>query len=214
MRRLTHLILSPASRFTRLLVAEKRLACDPLAADDPLAHLPVFVELDGTQYAGLWAIVDHLEGTYPNHPMTPADDGQRAECLKVLDWAMSHLHETVTRKIVFEKGGQRFTGAMARSAPDMNVIRSGREALKGILKTIGDRAEEYGCLAGRDCTLADLAVAAHLSALDYFGEVQWSDHQAAQEWYMKMKSRPSFRSLLSDKVPGQPPVAHYAELDF
>jgi glutathione S-transferase len=29
-----------------------------------------------------------------------------------------------------------------------------------------------------------------------------------------MKSRPSFRSLLGDRVPGQPPASHYAELDF
>jgi glutathione S-transferase len=29
-----------------------------------------------------------------------------------------------------------------------------------------------------------------------------------------MKSRPAFRSILLDRVPGQPPVSHYAELDF
>ncbi len=214
MRRLTHLVLSPSSRFARLLLAEKRLACDPVAADDALAHLPVFTELDGTSYEGLWAIVDHLEGSYPDHPMTPEDDTVRAEALRLLDWTMGQLHESVTRRIVFEKGAQRFTGAAARSAPDMNVIRSGREAMKPALKKIGDTAEQRGYLAGRDCSVADLAVAAHLSALDYFGEVPWSEFPQAQEWYMRMKSRPSFRTLLADKVPGQPPVAHYAELDF
>jgi glutathione S-transferase len=214
MRRLTHLVLAPSSRFARLLVAEKRLACDPFAAEDALAHLPVFTELDGTRYEGLWAIVDHLEGTYPDHPMTPQDDNARAETLRLFDWAMGQLQDTVTRRIVFEKGAQRFTGASVRSAPDMNTIRSGREALKGALRKIGETAEQRGYLACRDCTLADLAVAAHFSALDYFGEVPWDEFAAAQEWYMRMKSRPSFRSLLADKVPGQPPVAHYAELDF
>jgi glutathione S-transferase len=34
------------------------------------------------------------------------------------------------------------------------------------------------------------------------------------EWYMRIKSRPSFRLLLLDRVPGQPPALHYAELDF
>jgi len=214
MRRLTHLILSPTSRFARLLIGEKRLAYDPAAAEDALAHLPVFVELDGTRYEGMWAIVDHLEGSYPDHPMTPADDAQRSEALRLLDWAMGQFHDTVTRKIVFEKGAQRFTGAATRSAPDMNVIRSGRETLKLALKRLGDIAEQRGYLAGRECTLADLAMAAHLSALDYFGEVPWTEHMPAAEWYMRMKSRPSFRTLLADKVPGQPPVAHYAELDF
>jgi glutathione S-transferase len=214
MRRLTHLVLAPSSRFARLLVAEKRLACDPFAAEDALAHLPVLTELDGSRYEGVWAIVDHLEGTYPDHPMTPADDAARAEALSLLDWAMGQLQDTVTRRIVFEKGAQRFTGASVRSAPDMNTIRSGREALKTALRKIGELAEQRGYLACRDCTLADLAVAAHFSALDYFGEVAWSECPPAQEWYMRMKSRPSFRSLLADKVPGQPPVAHYAELDF
>jgi glutathione S-transferase len=214
MRRLIHLVLSPPSRFARLLIGEKRLACDPASAEDPLAHLPVFVELDGTRYTGLWAIVDQLEGTYPDNPMTPADDAARSETLRLFDWAMGHLNETVTRKIVHEKGGQRFTGAATRSAPDMNTIRSGRDALKPALKMLGGLAEERGYLSGRECSLADLAVAAHLSALDYFGEVAWTEYPPAAEWYMRMKSRPSFRSLLADKVPGQPPVMHYAELDF
>jgi glutathione S-transferase len=94
------------------------------------------------------------------------------------------------------------------------VIRSGREELKTALKAIGTAAETNGNLACRDTTLGDLAVAAHLSALDYFGEVPWTDFPAAAEWYVRMKSRPAFRSLLADRVPGQPPVTHYAELDF
>ena len=69
------------------------------------------------------------------------------------------------------------------------------------------------CLASRDCTLGDLAVAAHLSAIDYFGEVPWAEFPAIAEWYMRIKSRPSFRTLLGDRIPGQPPVSHYADLD-
>jgi len=86
--------------------------------------------------------------------------------------------------------------------------------LKAALKAIGMAAETNGNLACRETTLGDLAVAAHLSTLDYFGEVPWDDFAAAGEWYVRMKSRPSFRSILSDRVPGQPPVAHYTELDF
>jgi glutathione S-transferase len=83
-----------------------------------------------------------------------------------------------------------------------------------MMKTIGQAAETNSNLTARECTLADLAVAAHLSALDYFGEIPWAEYPAAAEWYVRMKSRPSFRTLLSDRVPGQPPTATYAELDF
>ena len=119
----------------------------------------------------------------------------------------------MTRRIVFEKGAQRYTGAPARHAPDMEVIRKGREALKEVLAMLGDAADRNGYLACRECTIGDLAVAAHISALDYFGEVPWKDFSSAAEWYLRLKSRPSFRSLLSDRVPGQPPASHYAELD-
>lgn len=213
MRRLTHLLLSPPSRLARLMAGEKRLAYDPVTPDDPQMHLPVFVDLDGTRCEGLWAIVDHLEGAYPEHPLIPEDATARSETLRLLDWAMGPLQDTVTRRIVFEKGAQRYTGAAVRRAPDMEVIRAGREALKETLKMLGDTADRHGYLASRECTLGDLAVAAHISALDYFGEVPWKDFPSAGEWYLRMKSRPGFRLLLSDRVPGQPPVSHYGELD-
>ncbi|HLY07139.1 MAG TPA: glutathione S-transferase family protein [Rhizomicrobium sp.] len=213
MRRLVQLLLSPPSRFVRLLIAEKRLACDSSAPEDLAEHLPVFIEMDGSRYQGLWAIVDHLEGTYPEHPLTPDDDMARSESLRLLDWSMGPLLENVTKRIVYERASQRYTGATAQRAPDMQIVRGGREALRTVLTELGASAERNGCLASRECSLADLAVAAHLSAIDYFGEVPWSEFPAVAEWYMRIKSRPSFRTLLGDRIPGQPPVSHYADLD-
>ena len=213
MRRLVHLMLSPSCRLARLMVGEKRVACDPVAAADRQI-MPVFVDMDGTRAEGVWAILDHLETHFPDRPLAPADDAARRECLRWVDYAMGRFHEQVTQRIVYEKAAPKYTGAAFSRAPDMNVIRAGREELKLALKQIGAAAETNGNLACRDTTLGDLAVAAHLSALDYFGEVPWTDFPAAAEWYVRMKSRPSFRSILLDRVPGQPPVSHYAELDF
>jgi len=214
MRRLIHLMLSPSCRLARLVVGEKRVSCDPVLAEDARNPMPVFIDLDGTRAEGVWAIVDHMEANYPDYPLAPEDAAQRRDCLRWLDWAMGPFHEQVTQRIVYEKAGQRFTGAAFSRAPDMNTIRAGREELKLALSAIGRAVESNGYLAGRNCSLGDLAMAAHLSALDYFGEVAWSDYANAAEWYVRMKSRPAFRSLLGDRVPGQPPVAHYAELDF
>jgi glutathione S-transferase len=213
MRRLVQLPLSPPSRFARLLIAEKRLSCDWVAPEDLAEHLPVFVELDGSRHIGLWAIVDQLEGNYPAHPLTPEEPQPRAESLRLLDWAMGPLLESVTRRIVYERASQRYTGSTSRRAPDMEIVRTGRDALRTALAEVGGMAERNGCLASRDCSLGDLAVAANLSAIDYFGEVPWSEFPAAAEWYMRIKSRPAFRTLLADRVPGQPPAAHYPDLD-
>ena len=82
MRQLVQFLLAPPSRFARLVIAEKRLSCDLTSPEDPTAHLPAFVDLDGSRYEGLWSIVDHLEGAYPERPLTPEDGEARAETLR------------------------------------------------------------------------------------------------------------------------------------
>lgn len=214
MLRLIHILMSPPCRLVRLVLGEKRLSCDLEAAIDPLVHLPVLVERDGTRMTGMWAIIDHLESEHPDDPLLPEGAAGRAEALRILDWTMTNFHDEVTRRIVYEKASQAHTGSLVRRPPNMELVRQGREALLAALKSVGMLADERGFLAGREMSLADLALAAHLSALDYYGEVPWAAVPSITEWYTRLKSRPSFRPLLSDRVPGQPPVTHYAELDF
>lgn len=214
MLRLIHILMSPPCRLVRLAMGEKRLSCDLEAAIDPLVHLPVLVERDGTRMTGIWAIIDHLENEHPDDPLLPEGAAARAEALRILDWTMTSFHDEVTRRIVYEKASQAHTGNLVRRPPDMELVRQGRDVLLAALKSAGILADERGFLAGREISLADLALAAHLSALDYYGEVPWAAVPSIAEWYTRLKSRPSFRPLLSDRVPGQPPVTHYAELDF
>ena len=115
MRRLIHLMLSPSCRLARLMVAEKRVACDQALAEDARNCLPLFVEMDGTRCEGVWAILDHLEGHYPDRPLAPEDADERRACLRWLDWAMGPLHEHVTQRIVYEKAAPRFTGSPAQA---------------------------------------------------------------------------------------------------
>jgi len=214
MRRLVHIMMSPSCRVARLVLGEKRMTYGSEISLEATAHLPVLVEDDGTALSGMWAIIDHAEGLHPETPLFPEDPDQRAEVLRLFDWAMTNFHEEITRRIVFEKASRGQTGSLANRPPSMETIRQGRIALAATLVMLGNLAEERGYLAGRDVSLADLALAAHLSALDYFGEIPWADNKPIAEWYMRMKSRPSFRTVLSDRIPGQPPAMHYAELDF
>ena len=69
-------------------------------------------------------------------------------------------------------------------------------------------------LAGDELTLADLPSAAHLSIIDYLGEVPWEMFRNAKIWYSKIKSRPSFKEILKDNIRGVLPAKHYANLDF
>ena len=99
----------------------------------------------------------------------------------------------------------------------MNVIRAGREALREMMpKPSARRRRRNGNLARRESArIADLARGgASLGAGLFRRSAVGRELPATEEWYVRMKSRPSFRSLLADRVPGQPPVTQYAELDF
>jgi len=98
--------------------------------------------------------------------------------------------------------------------PSSSAIRAGGRNLHIHLSYIDWLAERRSWLAGEEMTLADLTAAAHLSSVDYLGDVPWEDHPEAKQWYARIKSRPSFRPVLADHIPGAPPPRHYADLDF
>ena len=103
---------------------------------------------------------------------------------------------------------------MRMGYPDSEAIRAGQQNLPYHLDYIGWLTERRNWLAGDDFSLADATAAAHLSCLDYLGDISWDRHQAAKDWYARVKSRPSFRGLLSDHISGLTPPKHYADLDF
>jgi glutathione S-transferase len=117
----------------------------------------------------------------------------------------------VTRNLLGEKFMKRLLGG---GQPDVAAIRAGYANLKGHMEYLGWLAETRKWLAGNELSLADFAAAGHLSALDFTGEIDWSVSHAARDWYARMKSRPSFRPLLTDRVAGVDPPLHYADLDF
>ncbi|HQS08816.1 MAG TPA: glutathione S-transferase family protein, partial [Xanthobacteraceae bacterium] len=53
-----------------------------------------------------------------------------------------------------------------------------------------------------------------LSVADYLGDVPWDEDEDAKAWYARLKSRPTFRALLNDSIPGMPASSTYADLDF
>ena len=93
-------------------------------------------------------------------------------------------------------------------------VKAGAKAIKYHLDYMAWLLDHRRWLAGDVMTLADFAGAAHLSALDYISDVDWTRVQGVRDWYAKIKSRPAFRTLLADQVPGFPQPDHYADLDF
>ncbi len=227
MPKLHHFTLDPFGRRIRLALAEygvvPRLAEErPWAASAQLQQLnptglsPVYLEDAGFAICGPEAITEYLEETAATaKSMLPGNAIARAEIRRLVSWFDVKFYTDVTEPVLTEKVIRRFVASPSgSSSPQMGRVRQGLAVMKSHLDYIGALAEERSWLAGEDLSLADLAAAAHLSAIDYLGDVPWGEHPVAQMWYQRIKSRPSFRVLLADTIPGMAPAAHYADLDF
>jgi glutathione S-transferase len=227
MAKLLHFTLDPYGRRTRLALAEygeqvtlgeeRPWALTQQLLDyNPSGHTPVFIEDSGVAIAGPEAVTEYLEETRGAAlPLIPGNAIARAEVRRLMAWFDVKFYTEVTEPVLTEKVIRRFVAAPGgRGSPDMGRMRQGLQMLKPHLDYLGMLAEERSWLAGEELSLADLAAAAHISAIDYLGEINWSEHPVAQMWYSRIKSRPSFRTLLLDSIPGVAPAAHYGDLDF
>ena len=141
----------------------------------------------------------------------PGNATERAEHRRVADWFLRKFDAEVSQYLLEEKLYKAITKA---GTPDLNAIRTGRGNLRYHLSYISFLSEQRKWLGGDHPGFADLAAAAQLSVMDYLGEIPWNEFPEAKAWYARLKSRPSFRPLLNDRVPGFTPPPGYANLDF
>lgn len=145
-------------------------------------------------------------------PETPLE---RAEMRRIVLWFDRKFDEEVTRNLVAEKIERRFMPKESGGGPpDTEAVRAGLANIKFHLRYIGFLSSRANWLCGDKITYADLCAAAHISCLDYLGDVPWDESQEARDWYARIKSRPSFRPLLADRVRGINPPELYSDLDF
>ena len=224
-RTLYHFPLDPASRQARLVLGEKRLPFEPVTVRyweeppeftrlNPSGLTPVLLESEGgrrTVICESRAVLEYLEEQHPAPALIGRDPVERAETRRLMQWFDRKFDNEVNGYLLREKLEKRLT---KMGAPDLSNMRLGREALRVHLAYLEKLLQARDWLAGPRLTLADFAAAAHISVLDYFGDVPWRDVSAVKTWYMKIKSRPAFRPLLADRWPGLAPAGHYDDLDF
>jgi glutathione S-transferase len=179
-------------------------------AINPAGQVPVMIEANDQPVVGSQAIVEYLEELESTPSLLGQTLGERAETRRLISWFDEKFNSEVTKNLLGERSIKRFSGM---GEPDSTAIRAGRENILYHLHYIAYLAERRNWLAGDHFSVADCAAAAHLSVLDYIGDVPWDRQLAAKDWYVRVKSRPSFRTLLQDRLSGLPPVAHYVELD-
>ncbi len=223
MRILYHLWLHPFSRKVRLALAEKKLEFElriekvwerrtEFLAMNPAGDVPVLIEPDGMVFNNSQAICEYIDEMYDQeNSLIGQDPIQRAEVRRLVSWFDTKFNREVSDNLVGEKMMKRF---LKMGEPHGPAIRAGHANIHYHLDYISFLTERRNWLAGDQFSLADIAAAAHLSSVDYIGDVPWQDHLGAKEWYARIKSRPSFRPLLQDVIPGVTPPKYYSNVDF
>ena len=222
--------MSPASRFVRLILSEYGYQTElseeqpwenrrDFLTLNPAGTLPVYVDDSMRALCGATIISEYLDETSGimkrDRRLLAEDPFQRAEIRRLTEWFLQKMEADVTRPLVRERIFKlQMTPDQGGGAPDSKILRTSRSNIRQHMKYLSWLAGSRPWLAGDRISYGDLAAAAAISVLDYLGEIDWSDAPSAKEGDQRLKSRPSFRPLLAERVRGVTPVSHYADLDF
>jgi glutathione S-transferase len=227
---LFHHPFCPHSRFVRLVLEE--LGQTPRLVEErtwerrqdflvlnPAGTTPVLVEEGAPPVPGAAVIAEYLAETRGDKlaelGLLPRETGARVEVRRLIHWFNDKFFEEVSGALVMERIYKRYIpAAHGGGPPDTDTLRAARVNIRYHLAYIGWLVRTRDWLAGECLTFADLAAAAHLSAVDYLGEVPWDEDKTARAWYARIKSRPSFRALLTETLAGLQPAPSYTDLDF
>lgn len=230
MVKLYHHPFCPLSRFVRLALGEYGLLVDLVEERvwerrqeflllNAAGATPVLVEENGLTVPGAGTIMEYLDETrgleLGERRLLAENLLSRIEERRLASWFNDKFFAEVSEPLVTERVYRmHMPKNLGGGPPDTGAIRAARNNIRYHLSYIGWLARSRDWLAGDRMSYADLAAAAHLSVVDYLGDVPWNENEAAKHWYVRVKSRRSFRPLLNDAVPGVPASVTYADLDF
>lgn len=213
--------LCPASRKIMLVLAEKKLSFTayeerpfiPSEGLYALSHegLTPIIDIGGTVVVRDYAIQEFLDVYDKKVLLLGKTIRQQAEIRRLVSWFDERFQREITAPLIREKVMKRMRG---RVDPHSFVLKEVRRSLYQHLDYISWLVLRRPWLGGGELSLADLAAAAHLSCIDYLGDVPWDKYDHAKTWYMRLKSRPSFRPILMESFAGIIPARHYRQLDF
>ena len=227
---LFHYPMNAGSRFIRLLLTEYAVPFTLIEEApwtrrreflqlNPAGTVPVLLAETDRPVSGTMPIAEYIDETRGSMArekrLMPDDVFGRAETRRLTHWYLDKCENEVTRHMVRERVTRPLMPTdKGGGSPDAGALRAARANIAQHLKYTNWLADTRNWLAGDKLTTADLAAGATLSILDYLGELDWAGHEAARDWYARVKSRPAFRALLQERVRGLPPAAHYADPDF
>lgn len=221
MKTLYHHSLCPFSRQIRIILEEKGIDFNlkeinfwerdtNLLKMNPAGELPIFIDNEIT-ICGIVPIIEYIDEAYKESSLIGNNLSDRAESRRIAIWFNDKFYKEVTKYILNEKAIKYYK---RKTDTNSQAIRAAKANLLYHLDYINYLLNKRDRLARDEISIADLAAAGQLSILDYFADVPWEYNQKVREWYSIIKSRPSFRNILNDKIQGFTASRHYTDLDF
>jgi glutathione S-transferase len=227
---LFHHPFCPHSRFIRLILGEYGLDLQLVEEHvwerrrefllaNPAGTTPVLADGEDFVVPGVGVISEYLDEAYgramDDKRLMSTNVNDRVEVRRLVSWFNDKFFEEVSGPLVMERIYKRYMKEEeGGGAPSTEAMRAARTNVRYHLNYIGWLVGSRNFLAGDRLSYADLAAAAHLSAIDYLGDVPWNEDEAAKAWYARIKSRPSFRPILAEWLAGIPASPTYVDLDF
>ena len=217
---LHHYFLCPASRFARIILEEKKVKFnlqienywDPQKSYllmNPAGYFPILKHTNHLPIVGASVIMEYLENFYESNFLF--SDKFNSEIRRLVFWFENIFKQDVISPILYEKIYKRFE---ENKNPDSSVLRKSNENLKFHLNYFNILIGQNDWLVGDKISYADIYFSANMSVLDYIGELNFQGFNEVKELYFKVKSRPSFKKILKDRIVGLNPGKNYENFDY
>ena len=222
MYKIFYLPLDTLSRAAKLVLREKKIQFETINEPiwkrrleflkiNPEGSLPVTIDNENIVIIGVLNLIEYLEEKKVGDNLLGNGVLDRLEVRRIFRWIEIKMHKEVIDNIIDERV---FKNIMGRGRPSAEALKAGRANLENHLKYFEWLLSKRTYLAGEFFSAADVLYSATLSSLDYLGEIPWEKFEFSKRWYALIKSRPTFRELLNEKIYDIAPSKHYSNLDF
>ena len=219
---LYHYYLCSSSRYIRLILEEHKISYDTQLENywrpqkdflklNPAGHLPVLVNEENFPVVGANACIEYVKDLEVRSKLFADDYKEKAEINRLVHWFDVIFKKEVFEPIIYEK---IFSGILDNITPNSENIRAALNNLDFHIQYFNYLLNSKNYFIKDDLTYLDFLAAANFSVLDYLGLLNLKGYENIKEWYFKIKSRPSFKTLLKDQIVGLNPHENYKIIDI
>ena len=219
---LYHYYFCSSSRYIRLILEEHKIRYDTQLENyfkpqkdflqlNPAGHLPVLVNEENFAVVGANACIEYIKDLEVSTKLFVDDYREKAEINRLIHWFDVIFKKEVFDPIIYEKVYSRI---VKNITPNSENIRAALNNLDFHIQYFNYLLNSKNYFIKDELTYLDFLAAANFSVLDFLGLLNLNGYENIKEWYFKIKSRQSFKTLLKDQIVGINPHENYHNIDI